>query len=288
MTQLKRDEFFTEEQTGNVHFSLRIRQWLRRKMTKYQFLEIAETCELGKLLALDGKVMLTEGDEKFYHEMLVHPPMVIHDHPRSVLIIGGGDGGTLREVLKHPTVESVTLVELDGEVVEECRRWLPEVSQGAFDDRRVNVVIENGEKFVRHRESEFDIVIVDSTDPTGHAKPLFSQPFYIACKRALREGGVLCTQCGTPFYFKDEVKNVVRLLRGVFKSVRLYIGFVPTYPSGLWAYCVSSDRNLNLGLEELKRRYEARKLDGFAYYTPEVHEASFVLPPFIMELINAG
>ncbi|MCS7254197.1 MAG: polyamine aminopropyltransferase [Armatimonadota bacterium] len=279
-------EFFTEEQTENVRFSLRIKRWLSRRITKYQLLEIAETLEVGKLLALDGKVMLTEGDERFYHEMLVHPPMVTHSCPRAVLIIGGGDGGTLREVLKHPTVEKVTLVELDGEVIEECKRWLPEVSQGAFEDERVTIVIENGERFVERCSKEFDVIIVDSTDPVGHAEPLFSESFYLACKVALKESGILCTHCGTPFYFKDEVKKVIGCLRKIFANVRLYIGFVPTYPSGLWAYCISSDGKLDLRLGELEERCAARGLKNCSYYTPKVQEAAFVLPAFIEALIQ--
>ncbi|MFA4028878.1 MAG: hypothetical protein GDYSWBUE_001343 [Candidatus Fervidibacterota bacterium] len=287
MTHIE-DEFFTEEQTDNVRFSLRVKRWLSRRMTKYQLLEIAETYEVGKLLALDGKVMLTVSDERFYHEMLVHPPMVIHACPRSVLVIGGGDGGTLREVLRHPTVERVTIVELDAEVIEECRRWLPEISQGAFEDERTNIVIGRGEEFVERCAGEFDIIIVDSTDPVGHAEPLFSEPFYRACKKALKDGGILCTHCGTPFYFKDKVNEIIGRLRAVFKNVRLYTGFVPTYPSGLWAYCISSDGSLDLCLKDLERVCEARGLSGCSYYTPKVHEAAFVLPAFIEALIQDG
>lgn len=279
-------EFFVEEQTENVRFSIRIKRWLSRKMTKYQLLEIAETCELGKLLGLDGKVMLTESDERFYHEMLVHPPMVSHPSPQSVLVIGGGDGGTLREVLKHPTVEKVTLVELDEDVIEECKRWLPEISQGAFEDERLNIVIDKGEEFVRRCANEFDVIIVDSTDPIGHSEPLFTEPFYRACKRALKDRGILCTHCGTPFYFKEKVREIVGHLKAVFANVRLYIGFVPTYPSGLWGYCISSDESLAVDIEELERRCRMRGLTSCSYYTPKVHEAAFVLPAFVEALIR--
>jgi spermidine synthase len=285
LTQSLSEDFFTEKQTENVHLSIRVKRWLIRKMTKYQLLEIAETHDMGKLLALDGKVMLTEADERFYHEMLVHPPMITHNCPRDVLIIGGGDGGALREVLLHPSVERAVLVELDEDVLDECKRLLPEVSQGAFDDERVKVVIERGERFVERCKNEFDVIIVDSTDPIGNAKPLFSEPFYRACKLALKDGGVLCTQCGTPFYFRDEVRETVKRMRGVFVNVRLYIGFVPTYPSGLWAYCISSDAEIELSERVIAERYATRGL-RCAYYTPKVHVGAFILPAFVEALIG--
>lgn len=279
-------EFFTEEQTDGVHLRLKVRQWLVRQQTAYQELVIAETTELGKLLALDGKVMLTEADEAFYHEMLVHPTLMNLDRPETIAVIGGGDGGTVREVLRHPSVRQVFWVEIDEAVLKACRQWLPSVHQGVFDDPRVQVTVAPGEEWLSQFHAAFDAIIVDGTDPVGPALPLFEPPFFRTCRQALKPQGILVLQCGTPFYFRDEVQKVWRNLKEVFEVVRLYLGFVPTYPSGLWSYAMAS-RNLPM-LDEatLQSRYRERGLMACRYYCPEVHLASFVLPPFVKALLT--
>lgn len=283
---MSEDDFFTEEQTEGVRLSLKVRRWLLRQRTAYQELVVAETTDLGRLLALDGKVMLTEADEAFYHEMLVHPTLMSLDNPQTVAVIGGGDGGTVREVLRHPTVQRVFWVEIDEAVLKACRELLPSVHRGVFDDPRVELVVAPGEQWLPEFESSFDAVIVDGTDPIGPALPLFEPPFFAACKKALKPHGILALQCGTPFYFRDEVGMVWRNLKGVFEQVRLYLGFVPTYPSGLWAYAMAGNRLPNLNLTDLQQRCLERGLTGCRYYSPEVHLASFVLPPFVQELLQ--
>ncbi|GBC97864.1 Polyamine aminopropyltransferase [bacterium HR17] len=279
------DEFFTEEQTEGVHLRLRVRQWLLRRRTAYQDLVIAETTELGRLLALDGKVMLTEADEAFYHEMLVHPALISLDEPRTVAVIGGGDGGTVREVLRHPSVREVFWVEIDAEVMAACRQWLPSVHRGVFDDPRVRIVVAPGEEWLPRFSATFDAIIVDGTDPIGPALPLFEPPFFRTCQRSLTSHGILALQCGTPFYFRDEVRRVWDNLRQVFAEVRLYLGFVPTYPSGLWTYAMAGARLPALDATELSRRCQERQLSGCRYYAPHIHLASFALPPFVQELL---
>jgi spermidine synthase len=279
-------EFFTEEQTDGVHLRLRVRRWLVRQKTAYQELVIAETTELGKLLALDGKVMLTEADETFYHEMLVHPALISLAEPETVAVIGGGDGGTVREVLRHPSVRRVFWVEIDEVVLKACRQWLPSVHQGVFDDPRVEVTIAPGEQWLSQFHAAFDAIIVDGTDPVGPALPLFEPPFFRTCRQALKPQGILALQCGTPFYFRDEVRMVWRNLREVFEAVRLYLGFVPTYPSGLWAYAMASHHLPTLDEATLRCRYHERKLATCRYYTPEIHLASFALPPFVQGLLT--
>lgn len=283
---MSEDDFFTEEQTNGVHLSLKVRKWLLRQRTAYQELVVAETTELGRLLALDGKVMLTEADEAFYHEMLVHPTLISLDNPQTVAVIGGGDGGTVREILRHPSVQQVFWVEIDEAVLNACRELLPSVHCGVFNDPRVNLVVAPGEQWLPKFESSFDAVIVDGTDPIGPALPLFEPPFFEACKKALKPNGILALQCGTPFYFRDEVKMVWRNLKQVFEQVRLYLGFVPTYPSGLWAYAMAGNQLPNLDLTELQRRHRERNLTNCRYYSPEVHLAGFVLPPFVQELLQ--
>ena len=283
---MSEDDFFTEKQTDGVHLSLKVRRWLLRQKTQYQELVLAETTELGRLLALDGKVMLTEADEAFYHEMLVHPTLLSLDNPQLVAVIGGGDGGTVREILRHPSVQRVFWVEIDEAVLNACKELLPSVHRGAFDDPRVELVIAPGEQWLPKFEETFDAIIVDGTDPIGPALPLFEPSFFQACRQALKRDGILSLQCGTPFYFRDEVKMVWRNLKQVFGQVKLYLGFVPTYPSGLWAYAMAGNCLPNLDAAELHRRCQQRGLTNFRYYSPEVHIASFALPPFVQELLQ--
>ncbi|NLO90015.1 MAG: polyamine aminopropyltransferase [Clostridia bacterium] len=282
----KGDSFFIEEQVEGVHFHLKIKQWLLRQKTRYQELIVAETEDLGRMMALDGKVMLTEADEAYYHEMLVHPLMVMLDNPQTVAVIGGGDGGSVREVLRHPSVKKVYWVEIDEAVVEASRSFLSSVCMGIFEDPRVDLIIAPGEEWLADKEDAFDALIVDGTDPIGPALPLFEQPFFEMCRRVLKAHGLFSMQCGTPFYFHNEVRMVNRNLGSVFPQVKLYLGYVPTYPSGLWAYAVAGERLNELNLSEIRKRCEQRGLTNLRYYSPEIHLSSFVLPPFVQELLE--
>ncbi|MCS9087187.1 polyamine aminopropyltransferase, partial [Pseudomonas aeruginosa] len=172
---------------------------LHEVRTEHQHLVIFENARMGRVMALDGVIQTTEADEFIYHEMLTHVPILAHGAARRVLIIGGGDGGMLREVAKHKSVERITMVEIDGTVVDMCKAFLPNHSQGAFDDPRLNLVIDDGMRFVATTEERFDVIISDSTDPIGPGEVLFSENFYQACRRCLNEGGILVTQNGTPF-----------------------------------------------------------------------------------------
>lgn len=272
------ERFFTEEQTPNLQLSLKVREQCVVQQTRYQKLELYQTEDFGKLLALDGKVMLTERDERFYHEMLVHPAMLTHPGPERVLIIGGGDGGTAREVLRHPSVKEVIWGEIDEAVIEVARRFLPSVCEKVFEDARVKLHIMPGEELIRGLSAKVDVVLVDSTDPIGPAVPLFEPAFFAACRAALQPRGIYATQCGSPFLFQDEGRAVVGHLGEIFREVRRYLGFVPTYPSGLWSYASASNESLAMPLDELSRRYADRSLQ-LSYYTPEVHLASGVIPP---------
>ena len=272
--------FFTEEQTPNVRFSVRAREKLLTRQTQHQLLEVYETEEFGRLMALDGKIMLTERDEMYYHEMLTHPALVTHESPRRVLIIGGGDGGTVREVLRHPSVEEVIWSEIDEAVIEATREFFPTVCAGVFEDPRVSLRVQPGEQLMAGLTNEIDVILVDSTDPVGPAVPLFEAPFFTACRRALRKQGIYATQCGSPFYFRAEVQSVDRHLRSVFAEVRRYLGMMPSYPSGVWAYVMAGDEPLSVSREEIERRYAQRGL-RLAYYTPDIHFASSVIPPIL-------
>ena len=277
-------DWLCERQTEGVELCLRVRRWLVRRRTPYQELALAETEDLGRVLALDGKIMLSERDEPFYHEMLVHPALLLHPKPTRVLIVGGGDGGTLREVLRHPTVQRATLAEIDREVIDASREFLPSVHQGAFDDPRAEIVIQPGEEYVRAHPGEFDVILVDSTDPIGPGEALFTREFFAACRGALREGGLLALQAGTPFYWPRGLAQVVERVKGSFPHVGVYLGFVPAYPSGMWAYLLAGLSDFRAAESELAGRFAARGLST-RYYTPGVHRAAFVLPRFVEELL---
>ncbi len=276
------EDWLCEEQAPGVWFCLGVRRWLVRRRTPYQRLDLAETKNHGLVLALDGRFMLSERDEFFYHEMLVHPALLAHPRPQRVLIVGGGDGGALREVLRHP-VEQVTLVEIDPVVIEVAKGWLSSVHQGSFFDPRVRVEIAPGEEFIPEHREEFDVIIVDSTDPIGPGEALFQESFFRSCRAALRSGGVLAVQAGSPWFQPETLKATVRFLRGFFPDVLPYLGAMPLYPSGWWAYVLALETVP--GWEEVRRRFEERRLCT-RYFSPTVFQAATALPPFLAELLS--
>ena len=272
-------DWIVEDQAPGVRLALEVRERLASVRTGYQDLEIVRTFALGKAFFLDRRVMLTERDEAFYHEMLVHPAMLSHPCPERVAVVGGGDGGALREVLKHPTVRSATLVEIDREVVALSREHLPEVHRGAWDDPRVEVVISPAEEFLPQAPLAYDVLIVDSTDPVGPGEALFRREFLAAGRAALRPGGWAAFQAGSPFYYPDVARGLVEELRGLFRDVVPYLGFVPSYPSGLWLYVLATDAG-EVGDEAVRARFRERGLRT-GYYTPRVGSAARALPRFV-------
>ncbi len=244
-----------------------------------QHIQIFKTKDFGKMLVLDGKIQLTERDEAFYHEMLVHPIMLTHENPEKVLIIGGGDGGALREVLKHNPKE-VTLVEIDENVVKACKEHIG-IDRGALEDSRVEILFEDGLEFVKSCEEHFDVLIVDGTDPNPVSQAIASKEFYTDCKKIC---DLFVTQSQSPFVQTDFFLSIYR--NADFKHKRVYLGFVPTYPHGLWSYLIASDKTDVLpDLKVIKDRFERRSIDTI-YYTPEVHVSAFALPKWIQDLLS--
>jgi spermidine synthase len=255
--------------------------------TEHQYLLIFHNARFGRVMALDGIVQTTELDEFIYHEMLTHVPIFAHGHARRVLIIGGGDGGMLREVLRHKDVEHVTLVEIDGEIVTLCREHLPNHHQGAFDDPRTHIVIQDGIEFVKENTETFDVIITDSTDPIGPGEVLFKENYYAACRRRLTAGGLLVTQNGVPFTQMDELTTTARNLSKVFKDWSFYTAAVPTYVGGVMTFAWATDdpKLRMVPLKTLQERFDAAGIKT-RYYNPEIHQAAFALPEYVRAAIK--
>ncbi|MGI2260778.1 polyamine aminopropyltransferase [Shewanella sp. GXUN23E] len=264
-------------------------QVLFEQKTDQWHLSIFSNARMGKVMALNGAIQTTERDEFIYHEMLTHVPVLAHGEVKSVLIIGGGDGGMLREVVKHAGIERITMVEIDAAVVDMCKTWFPEHSQGAYEDPRVNLVIDDGMAFVANTKQQFDVIISDCTDPVGPGEVLFSSDFYAACKRCLKAGGIFVAQNGVPFMQVEELQDTVRRMSSYVKETTFYQAAVPSYIGGAMAFAWATD-NLEArqqSLDTLTARFNASGIQT-RYYTPAVHQASFALPAFVEQAVKSA
>ena len=270
-----------------LRMSYRVDKVISETRTGHQELVLFEQPFFGKMLMLDGATQITERDEFIYQEMMSHVPLFAHGHAREVLIIGGGDCGIAEEVLKHKTVKRLTQVEIDPAIVAFSKEHFPEFAGPVFADKRFESVIGDGMKYVRRTERRFDVIIVDSTDPQGPGKILFSEKFYAACKRSMNKGGVLVTQNGVPIFQPRELVSSVTRFRRLFADGACYVAAIPTYIGGHLAMgWATDDRSLrHTSVKTLAARY--RKAGSFStqYWTPEVHAAAFALPRFIAELV---
>ncbi|WP_156290200.1 polyamine aminopropyltransferase [Oceanobacillus salinisoli] len=270
--------WFTEKQTENFGITAKIKQTYVSERTDFQELQMVETEEWGNMLILDDMVMTTEKDEFVYHEMVAHVPLFTHPNPKDVLVVGGGDGGVIREVLKHPSVQKVTLVEIDGKVIDYSKKYLPTIAS-EFDNERVEVKVDDGFMYIANSEKAFDVIMVDSTEPVGPAVNLFSQGFYAGISKALKDDGVFVAQTDNPWFKADLIKQVYSDVKEIFPVTRLYTANIPTYPSGLWTFTIGSKIH-----DPQKVKQERFTPMATKYYTPELHFASFVLPKFVKDL----
>ncbi len=276
------DRWFSERGPG-MGQEFKITAELCNLDTEFQHIQIFETATHGKLLALDGIIQLTEADEFAYHEMLVHSPLMLHPAPENILIIGGGDGGAVREAARHKYIKNIYWCEIDPVVVDCCEKFLPVLS-ASNKDPRVKLTIGDGAKFVKEHKSEFDVIIVDSTDPGGAAEPLFGKEFYHDCHAALRTGGIISAQGESPFLLPEVVKSLWNIAGSAFAN-RIYSFFhVPTYPTGGIGACIASDAPVTQPV----RRPDAELQQQLRYYTPEVHKACTVMPLFVQQLLEGG
>lgn len=235
------DLWFSEKHTKDVKFSIRVDKQIYSGQSEYQRIDIFDTPAFGRVLVLDGYLMLTEKDEFIYHEMIVHTPMAVHPNVKDVLVIGAGDGGVVRELAKYPEIERIDLAEIDGDVIEASKKYLP-FTACKLDDARLHVYIEDGLKFVRRKKAEYDLIIVDSTDPFGPGEGLFSREFYGNCFKALKEDGIMVNQHESPFYEQDALamQRAHKRIIESFPFSRIYQAHIPTYPSGHWLFGFST------------------------------------------------
>ncbi len=272
--------WFTEYQTENVALQIRAKE-VKRIKSKYQEIIVLDSYEFGRMLILDGLIQTTEKDEFIYHEMLAHPAMLLHPEPKNILVIGGGDGGTVREVLKHPSVEQVHLCEIDEEVIIVSEKYFPSISE-KLRDPKVKIFIEDGNSFLDEKENYYDIIILDSSDPVGASEILFQEEFYQKVKKALKENGIMAAQTESPILQEEHFKNAISNIKKVFRNVGVYLAFIPTYPSGMWSFTVASE------LTDIKnKKIDEERLNQLktSYFSDKLSHCLFSLPKFVEKMI---
>lgn len=270
--------------TDNSKMSIRVNRQLFSTESEYQSIEVFESEQYGRLLALDGDIIFSESDEFIYNEMVVHVPMSVHPDVKHVLIIGGGDGGVARELIAYPEVEKIDVVEPDEVLLDVCREYFPKTTS-AFDDPRVNIIHRDGLRFLRGRNAEYDLIINDSTDPFGHTEGLFTKEFYGSCYRALKDDGIMVYQHGSPFFDEDETafQSMHRKAYSSFPISRVYQAHIPTCPSGYWMFGFASKKyhpinDFNAG------KWNERRIKTW-YYTTNLHLGAFMLPKYVEDLL---
>lgn len=279
------DLWFSEFHTDNVKLSIRVDKQLYSSQSEFQRIDVFDSPDFGRFLALDGYMMLTERDEFIYHEMMTHVPMAVHPNARRILIVGGGDGGAVRELLKYDSIEHIDLVEIDEEVVRVCREFLP-FTAGGLSDPKVRLYFEDGLKFVRRREDEYDLIIVDSTDPFGPGEGLFTKEFYGNCFKALHADGIMVNQHESPFYENDAlaVKRAHKRIVQSFDTSMVYQAHIPTYPSGHWLFGFST-KNYHPLRDFRGTEWKAKKLHT-RYYNTQLHIGAFALPNYVEDILK--
>lgn len=277
--------WFSEFHAPDVKHSIRINRHLYSKKSDYQQIDIFDTPEFGRVLALDGNVMLTERDEFIYNEMITHVPMSVHPHVKDVLVIGSGDGGVVKELTRYHSIQRIDLVEMDALVIEACRTYLPE-NANRLDDDRVHIYYDNALRYIRRHKNEYDLIIVDSTDPFGPSEGYFTREFYGICYNALREDGIMVNQQGSPFYKHDAeaLQRSHKKVVSTFPISRVYQAHIPTYAAGYWLFGFASKKYHPID-DFNPTKWKELHL-GTQYYTTRLHIGAFYLPAFLEKMLE--
>ena len=276
--------WFTEQEQDHIRVGWKTTGVLFQGRSEFQSVEVIETKAYGRMLVLDGCVMLTDHDEFVYHEMIAHVPALLHPNPRRAVVIGGGDGGTVRELLKHPSLEEIVLCEIDGMVVDACKKFFPAVA-GKLGDPRVTVKIGDGVAYMRDANADFDLAIIDSTDPIGPGEGLFSGEFYRSVAKALRPGGIMVAQSESPWFGPEMLGRIHRNIAAGFAHKRSFMASIPTYPRGLWSWTMAGQAPIDPTQFDRER---LSRLGSLEYLTPETLPAVFALPPFYRRKVDAA
>jgi spermidine synthase len=278
------DLWFTEYHTENARFSIKIKKPIVSLESEFQRIDMFESYDYGRILVLDGYLMLTEKDEFIYHEMITHVPMAVNPETRDVLVIGAGDGGVVRELTRYDSIKRIDMVEIDKLVVDVCREYLPQTSC-KLDDPRVNLYFENGIEFVSNKENEYDLIIVDSTDPFGPGEDLFTMEFYRNCYKALKASGIMVNQHESPYYPNDALamQHAHKKIKSLFPIAKVYQAHIPTYASGHWLFGFAS-KSLD-PVSHLSSNWESLGIKT-KYYNPDLHRGCFALPNYVKELLE--
>jgi spermidine synthase len=276
--------WFTENQNENVRFGIKIKKHLYSGQSEFQKIDVFETFGFGKLLTIDGIIMVTEKDEFIYHEMISHVPLAAKPDIKSALVIGGGDGGTVRELTRYKTIQNIDMVEIDKLVVDISKEYIKQTSE-KLDDSRVKLYYEDGIEFVKNKVNEYDLIIVDSTDPIGPGEGLFTEEFYQNCYNALKSDGIMINQNESPYYDKErrELVRANKKMKKVFPIVEVYQFHMPTYPSGHWLFGFNS-KKINPINDSIKKWNNLNI--NTKYYNTDIHKGSFMLPNYVKEIIN--
>ncbi len=277
--------WYSELHTSNAKLSIRIEKQLFSGNSDCQRIDVMESVEFGKFIALDGEILFSEKDEFVYDEMVTHVPMAVHPKVRHVLIIGGGDGGVAKELTQYDSIEKIDVVEPDEMLVEVCREHFPELAVG-LEDKRVNVYYQDGLRFLRNKSEEYDLIINDATDPFGHTEGLFTKEFYGSCYKALKEDGIMVYQHGSPFYDEDKTE-CMKMHRKAFRSFpvsRVYQAHIPTCSSGYWLFGFASKKYHPI--EDLKAKEWKKLKIKTKYYTTNLHKGAFMLPKYVEEMLE--
>jgi spermidine synthase len=279
-------EWWNERLYPDCQQSLLVREVLYDKQSAFQHIQVLDTLRFGRALALDGIVQTTEADEFIYHEMLVHPAMVRHANPLRAVLIGGGDGGAAREILRWSNLERLDLIEIDPDVIDASKRFLPTVSRGAFEDSRLVIKLQDGSKFIESSRAAYDLVVIDSSDPLGPAQSLFSGDFYAACAQSLRTDGVLVAQCGAPFLASDQLRSAFSALASSFRHVAVYLSAVPTYTAGASRSCLP---RIAAAFARSPSKIDCRPLcltGHTRHYSHALDESLFALPKWLASALE--
>jgi len=277
--------WYSENHTDKVRFSIKVDKQVFSGQSEFQRIDVFESEEFGRFLTLDGYMMLTEKDEFIYHEMITHVPMAVHPAAQNILVIGAGDGGVVRELVKYASIQKIDLVEIDKMVVDVCKEYLPKTAC-CFDDPRVSIYYQDGMKYIRRCENYYDIIIVDSTDPFGPGEGLFTKEFYGNCYKALKEDGIMVNQHESPFYDNDAeaMKRAHARIVKSFPVSRVYQAHIPTYPSGHWLFGFASKKYHPL--KDLNAAgWNALGLNT-KYYNTNLHRGAFYLPNYVEKLLR--